>query len=362
MSVEVIVDLGHWEFVEEFNIDEWFGFVYRIIEISSGREYIGKKQFFSHRTKAVKGRKNRKHFKVESDWKSYTGSSIELNKAIEANAKLNYRFIIESLHKTKGSLHYAEVEMQIKEDVLRTTLPSGERKFYNGHIAAVKFLPPAEHSEESKMKISNSLRDLYRDKGNHWFNKMSVEEKEKFADEFLRGDNNPRKRVRTEEEYRAWLTEHVCGANNPMFGKEPHNKGKTFSELYGEEIAAQMKSILSEKCGRSGEDNGMYGKSHTEDQKEKWSNDPRRKHYGENNGMYGKPCYYAMTEEKIQTWKDNISKCTKGKPKSADHAAKIGLAHRGKKKAELTCPHCSKVGRGGNMKRYHFDNCKHKPS
>lgn len=23
-----------------------------------------------------------------------------------------------------------------------------------------------------------------------------------------------------------------------------------------------------------------------------------------------------------------------------------------------TCPHCGKVGSGGNMKRYHFDNCK----
>jgi hypothetical protein len=25
---------------------------------------------------------------------------------------------------------------------------------------------------------------------------------------------------------------------------------------------------------------------------------------------------------------------------------------------EYTCPHCSKVGKGPNMKRYHFDNCK----
>lgn len=26
---------------------------------------------------------------------------------------------------------------------------------------------------------------------------------------------------------------------------------------------------------------------------------------------------------------------------------------------EYTCPHCSKVGKGPGMKRYHFDNCKH---
>ncbi|AUR86047.1 nuclease associated modular domain 3 protein [Vibrio phage 1.081.O._10N.286.52.C2] len=28
---------------------------------------------------------------------------------------------------------------------------------------------------------------------------------------------------------------------------------------------------------------------------------------------------------------------------------------------EVTCPHCGKVGKGGVMKRWHFDNCKHAP-
>jgi hypothetical protein len=27
----------------------------------------------------------------------------------------------------------------------------------------------------------------------------------------------------------------------------------------------------------------------------------------------------------------------------------------------VTCPHCGLVGKGPNMKRYHFDNCKKKP-
>ncbi len=31
---------------------------------------------------------------------------------------------------------------------------------------------------------------------------------------------------------------------------------------------------------------------------------------------------------------------------------------RGQKMIERTCPHCNKIGRGGNMKRYHFENCK----
>jgi hypothetical protein len=146
------MDLGHWEFPHEFDINDWFGFIYRIVEVNTGREYIGKKQFFSKRTKAVKGRKNRKHFQKESDWRTYTSSSVELNKAIDLYGKDNYKFLIVSLHKTKGSLHYREVEMQIMEDVLRQRLPSGTRKYYNGNISAVKFYPPSEHVDEAAMK------------------------------------------------------------------------------------------------------------------------------------------------------------------------------------------------------------------
>jgi hypothetical protein len=147
------MDLGHWEFPHEFKVEDWFGFIYRIVELNTGREYIGKKQFYSNRTKIVKGRKNRKHYRKESDWKTYTSSSKELNASIILNGKEKYRFLIVSLHKTKGSLHYKEVEMQISEDVLRKKLDNGLRKYYNGNISAVKFYPPDEHADEIKMKI-----------------------------------------------------------------------------------------------------------------------------------------------------------------------------------------------------------------
>ena len=29
-------------------------------------------------------------------------------------------------------------------------------------------------------------------------------------------------------------------------------------------------------------------------------------------------------------------------------------------KKESTCPYCGLVGKGGNMKRYHFENCRNK--
>jgi len=350
------LELGHWEFDSEFDINDWFGFIYRITNKTTGREYVGKKQFFALRTKAVAGRKNRKHFKKESDWKKYTGSSINLNDDIERLGKENFKFEIVSLHKTKGSLHYREVEIQVFDNVLREKLPSGERKYYNGHIAAVKFIPPEVCSEETKLKISKTLLSLYENKDNHWYNRLTDEEREEFAVNYLRGDNHQTKRGKTSEEYQAWLDENVRGENNPMFGKSS-TKGMTFEEIHKENAEAAREN-LRKKCNRVGEANGMFGKTHKPETVEKWKNNPNRIHAGTNNGMFGKPCYKDMTEEQIQQWKQNISLATKGKPKDEEHKRKIGAANKGKKKPTVTCPHCNKVGAKGNMLRYHFDNCK----
>lgn len=356
------MDTGHWIFNKEFDIDEWFGFIYRIIELDTGREYLGKKQFHEYRRKAVKGRKNKKRTKKESNWKSYTGSSTELNETIKTKGIENYKFVIESLHKTKGSLYYNEVYAQITEDVLRAKLSDNiTKKYFNKQIAGVKFIPPDEVSEETKMKISHSLKKRYA-KEPHWRSLLSDEEILKLNELYYSKNNHYLHRLMTEEERTKWIANNVANESNPMYGKEPHNKGKTYEESYGTEKASNIKSVLSKKCGRSGEQNGMYGKTHSDEQKEKWRNDPRRRKPGSKNGMFGKPCYYAMDEEKKNEWKTNISNSTKGKPKSKEHAAKIGLAHKGKQKATYTCPHCNFTGRGGNMKRYHFDNCKHKPN
>ena len=62
--------------------------------------------------------------------------------------------------------------------------------------------------------------------------------------------------------------------------------------------------------------------------------------------------------------RENISKAQLGKKVSEETRSKM-RGTRGKQKSpciETTCPHCSLTGRGGNMKKYHFDNCKSKPS
>jgi hypothetical protein len=150
-------DTGHWTFPFEFTASEWFGFIYKITELSTGREYIGKKQFTNIRKKVVKDRKNKKTVKSESNWKSYTGSSTELNLQIKELGVDNYKFEIQSLHETKGSLYYAEVISHITNDVLRAKLPTGDKKYYNKWIGAVKFIPPSETLKESTMKVAHNL-------------------------------------------------------------------------------------------------------------------------------------------------------------------------------------------------------------
>ena len=152
-------DYGHWKFPSEFDPDDWFGFIYRIVHKPTGKHYVGKKQFHAYTRKKIKGRKNRKRVIRESKWRTYTGSSKHLNSDIEDFGMDQFSFTIESLHETRGSLFYAEVEKQVTENVLRETLDNGERKYYNGHIGSVKFLPPLETLKETQYNIKN---DIYK--------------------------------------------------------------------------------------------------------------------------------------------------------------------------------------------------------
>jgi len=145
------MDLGHWIFDKEFNPEDWYGFIYRIRDLTTNQEYIGKKCFFNQLRKVVKHRKNRKIIKKESNWRTYTSSSTHLNHAIDEKGKDNFEFFIESLHKTKGSLTYAEVRMQILENVLTEKLPNSLPRYYNRQISAIKFIPPDLLPEEKEM-------------------------------------------------------------------------------------------------------------------------------------------------------------------------------------------------------------------
>ena len=135
------MDLGHWKINynllgESFDPSNFFGFVYEITRIETGRSYIGKKQLVFTRRMKISGRKNRKHVKKESDWKTYTGSCKELNEEISVLGKDKFEFKILEFCLTKRDMGYLETKFQFERDVLNARFNDGIglRKYYNSNI------------------------------------------------------------------------------------------------------------------------------------------------------------------------------------------------------------------------------------
>lgn len=97
--------------------------------------------------------KSSKRFKgscwKESEWRSYTGSSKELNAEILENGIENYTFHIVRQCVCKSHLHYSEVEELVLRGVLWRQLENESPAFYNKAIPGTRFKINnyAEHSE-----------------------------------------------------------------------------------------------------------------------------------------------------------------------------------------------------------------------
>ena len=99
--------------------EEYQGFVYQITEIESGKKYIGKKFFWKPKTlPKTKTRKRRIKTRVESDWRSYYGSSKEVQQIVEDKGSDSFKREILRLCKTKGECSYYEMREQMIRDVL----------------------------------------------------------------------------------------------------------------------------------------------------------------------------------------------------------------------------------------------------
>jgi hypothetical protein len=106
---------------KEFNEtpEEFQGFVYMITEKDTGKKYIGKKFFWKPKVLPVtKSRKRRVRTRVESDWRTYYGSSKEVKTLVEEKGQDNYIREILKLCRTKGECSYYEAKYQFEFDVL----------------------------------------------------------------------------------------------------------------------------------------------------------------------------------------------------------------------------------------------------
>lgn len=113
---------------EGYDLSKYYGFIYRINNLTNGKFYIGKKSFWSNRRvklgkKALAARKDGrsskyKRVKKMSKWRGYTGSNKQLNEDIQNGHEIERQII--RLCESKKGLTYYEVKEQMVRGVLET--------------------------------------------------------------------------------------------------------------------------------------------------------------------------------------------------------------------------------------------------
>ena len=128
------------------DIGEFFGFVYRITNLQSGKKYIGRKYFWSKR----KPRGGKRRVTSESDWKKYYGSSDELKGDRKLLGNELFKREIISLQPTPRKVNYEETRQLFLNRVLQETLDDGTPAFYNSNILGRYYRKDYHDHEKNK--------------------------------------------------------------------------------------------------------------------------------------------------------------------------------------------------------------------
>jgi len=112
------------------DIGDFYGFVYRITNLVTGHDYVGRKYFKTiQKLKPLKGFKRKRKSVKETNWKEYWGSSNRLTADIEELGQENFTREIICLCESRGDTNYMEAKIQFDEEVLLNP------ENYNGIIA-----------------------------------------------------------------------------------------------------------------------------------------------------------------------------------------------------------------------------------
>ena len=104
-------------------------FVYLITNLTNNKKYVGKKLAkFKTSKPPLKGRKNRRRGKKESDWRTYWGSSDHLNADVLELGEDKFKREILYYCPSRGVASYLEAREQFERRVLETD------DYYNGII------------------------------------------------------------------------------------------------------------------------------------------------------------------------------------------------------------------------------------
>ena len=148
---------GHWGGLKA-DPYHYLGFIYLIEDKTTGRSYVGRKQYWV--AKQVKGCKSKttdkRHPKwrgkcwKESNWRDYQGSSPSMKKWREGNPDNEYVHTILCQCYSKSELHYKEVEELVLRGVLWKKLPDGsDHEYFNRSIPATRFRVADRTEEDS---------------------------------------------------------------------------------------------------------------------------------------------------------------------------------------------------------------------
>lgn len=137
--------------VEEADLKNYYGFVYKITNKETGKFYIGKKNLHSYRSqvKHVLNERTGRMNKVrdilvsESNWRDYFSSSLEIWKEIKTSGRGLFTREILLFVPTKKQLTYYEAKFQFMTGCLEPGANS-----YNDNIFG-RFFPGDFYSKDS---------------------------------------------------------------------------------------------------------------------------------------------------------------------------------------------------------------------
>jgi hypothetical protein len=99
-------------------IGEYFGMVYLITNIRTGRKYVGKKFFTKAARRQVKGKS--KKVRIASDWEKYFGSNKVIQEEVKTLGEDVFKREILHLCKSRSECSYWETWEIFNRDALRT--------------------------------------------------------------------------------------------------------------------------------------------------------------------------------------------------------------------------------------------------
>lgn len=275
-------------------IENPYGFIYITTNMVNGRRYLGKKKIDD-----------------DDDWKTYLGSGTILRRAIEKYKPEKFSRNIVCFCNSSEELNETEYELSVFLNVVESknwyNLQYGGAGGSEGRIVSDETRRKIseasrgrQHTEEFKIK----MKERFTGENNPMFGKCKTPEQVEHMREVMSGENNPNYGKPRSDETKAKISNSLkgryIGENNPNYGKHLSEEAKrrisqaNTGRIPNEETRRKMSEarrgmIQSPETiqKRSGENHYLYGKCLTEEVKNKISNSRKGKCAGKDNPNYG---------------------------------------------------------------------------